>query len=265
MSAQSRERTLLVVGGLDPSGGAGVLVDAQAGRSLGLHVAAVVALVTVQDGREFSGAQPVESGLVREGMETVLASQDVGAVKTGALGAGEIVSAVVDLAGHDRFPPLVVDPVLASTSGGELIDRRGVELVREALMPAAAVVTPNAREAAALSGRDVDDLDGAVRAAERLVELGARAVLVKGGHLTGDRVVDVLVRPGEPVVTLAGPRVAQGARVRGTGCALASLIAGRLALGDALEPAVAAAREALTEALGRARRIGSGPPVLGLD
>lgn len=261
MGTESHIRSLLAVGGLDPSGGAGVLVDGGAARSLGLHAAAVVALVTVQDGRSFASAAAVDPGLVRGGIEAVLRSQDVGAVKTGALGTARIVGLIADLAARDGFPPLVVDPVVASTSGGELLDRAGMKLLREELMPLATLITPNAVEAAALSGVEVVDAEGAARAAERLVGMGARAALVKGGHLPGERVVDVLVRPGEADLTLDGPRVGP-AGVRGTGCALASLVAGHLALGRDVAAAVIAAREGLLEALRAARRAGSGPPFL---
>jgi hydroxymethylpyrimidine/phosphomethylpyrimidine kinase len=254
-------RTLLAVGGLDPSGGAGLIVDGHAARSLGLHAAAVATLLTVQDGLAFTGARAVDPGLVRDGMTAVLESQDVGAVKTGALGVAGNVAVVAELAERDGFPPLVVDPVIGSTSGGELLDSGGVRRLCEGLLPVAALVTPNAREAAVLAGVDVDDAEGAVRAGERLVELGARAALVKGGHLAGEQVTDVLVAAGESVVTFSVPR-RDHVDVRGTGCALGSLIAGRLALGFQLGEAVMGARNDLQVAIRSARSVGPGPPVL---
>jgi hydroxymethylpyrimidine/phosphomethylpyrimidine kinase len=262
MKAREPIQTLLAVGGLDPSGGAGILLDGLAARSLGLHAAAVAAVITVQDGRSLSAASASDPALVSDGIATVLAAQDVGAVKTGALGSAEVVEAIAVHAAQASFPPLVVDPVLGSTSGGQLLDRAGASRLREALMPLAAVITPNAAEAGALAGTEVRDADGALRAAELLIRAGARAVLVKGGHLAGDRVQDLLVRPAEPPVTFGGPRIV-GPAVRGTGCALASLVAGHLALGADLEAAVARAREGLLGALGRARAVGSGPLVLG--
>jgi hydroxymethylpyrimidine/phosphomethylpyrimidine kinase len=130
-------------------------------------------------------------------------------------------------------------------------------------LPRAALVTPNADEAAVLSGRAVADAASALAAAERLVERGARAVLVKGGHLPGEQVVDLLVRPGAEARAFEAARLPRG-DVRGTGCALASLTAGHLALGSALEQAIELAREGLLGALSRAVAVGSGPPVLRL-
>jgi len=194
----------------------------------------------------------------------VIVSQDVGAIKTGALGAAVIVEVIAELAASDAFPPLVVDPVIGSTSGGELLDAAGLGLLRDELMPAATVITPNALEATALSEVDVCDAESAVRAAERLLEMGARAVLVKGGHLPGVSVTDVLLRAGETTISIESPRLAQ-TDVRGTGCALASLVAGYLALGSGLVEAVENARSGLQQAMQQARSVGLGPPVLWFD
>lgn len=263
MCSGSTQRSLLAVGGLDPSGGAGILVDARAGWSLGLHVAGVAAVVTVQDGRSFGGMRALAADDVADAVRAVLRAQDVGAVKTGALGSAENVHALAAIAAEEGFPPLVVDPVLRSSTGGALLDDEGLAALREELFPLAVLITPNAHEAAALTGRTVTDTAGARAAAEQLVEQGARAVLVKGGHLPGERVVDLLVRPEESCRRFENPRLTRG-DVRGTGCALATLVAARLALGAGLVDAVEQAREGLRRALESAVAVGSGPRVLGL-
>jgi hydroxymethylpyrimidine/phosphomethylpyrimidine kinase len=256
--------TALAVGGLDPSGGAGVLADAAAFRAVGAHPAAVVAVSTVQSGRAFGGASPSDAGAVAAAIEAVLAAQDVRAVKTGALGSAALVEVVARLAARPGAPPFVVDPVLASTTGGALIDEAGGAALRERLLPVAALITPNLPEAAALTGIPVEGIDGMLRAADALLARGCRAVLVKGGHLAGDEVVDVFAGASGARRIFREARL-PGGEVRGTGCALASFIAGFLALGRGLDEAVALGRESLREALAGARRIGDGPRVLDLS
>jgi hydroxymethylpyrimidine/phosphomethylpyrimidine kinase len=261
MRALPEIRTVLAVGGLDPSGGAGLLLDAAAIRSLGLHAAAVATVLTVQDGRRFVAARVEEPRRVAEAIRGVLESADVGAVKTGALGNEAIVEALAELASAPGFPPLVVDPVVRSTSGGELLDARGVDRLRARLLPLATLITPNSIEAGILAGVEIRDARDADRAAGRLLDLGARAVLLKGGHLPGSEVRDLLVLSDGPGLDLRCER-SLVAEARGTGCALAALIAGEIALGVALPRAVEVARAGLLEALGRAARIGSGPAIL---
>jgi hydroxymethylpyrimidine/phosphomethylpyrimidine kinase len=255
---------VLAVGGLDPSGGAGVVVDVAAVRAAGAHGAAVIAVSTVQSGLGFVRSTPAPAGEVIAAAEAVLATHDVRAVKTGALGSAAVVAAVADLLARHGAPPAVVDPVLASTTGGTLLDDAGAGALRERLLPLAALVTPNAIEAAALSGTPIASVDDMHTAAARLLALGASAVLVKGGHLAGPEVVDVFADRAGRRRELRAPRIARG-EVRGTGCALASLIAGHLALGRDLTESIARAWSGLHAALRAAYAIGDGPLVLGLD
>jgi len=198
------------------------------------------------------------------GVEAVLASQDVGAVKTGALGNGAVVERIAELATVRAFPPLVVDPVFASTSGGILLDDDGIGRLRETLLPAATLVTPNLSEASILAGRVVRDSKSMIMAGERILRSGCEAVLIKGGHLEGDRLTDVLVcRDTEPVL-LEGSRL-EGGDVRGTGCALATLIAGFIASGCDTERAIREARSVLREAIEGSVCLGSGPRVLAFE
>jgi hydroxymethylpyrimidine/phosphomethylpyrimidine kinase len=261
MSAEHRIVTLLTVGGLDPTGGAGILVDAAAARSLGLHVAAATAVITVQDGQSFAKMRVESADIVRDTVAAALGSLTVGAVKTGALGNGAVVSVIAELADRGGFPPLIVDPVIRSSSGGELLDEAGIGVLRDELMPRAALITPNADEAAVLAGMPVGSQAAAVEAGERLVAAGARAVLIKGGHLPGQAVEDLLFVPGARPHRLRTDRL-KGPIPRGTGCALASLVAGHMALGAGLELAVDQARGDLGQALERCVRVGAGPPVL---
>jgi len=253
---------VLCVGGLDPSGGAGILVDSAAVRSLGLHCAAVMALDTVQDGVDFMAASRMNADRVRAAVEMILSRQDVGAIKTGALGGREIVERLARIVRSRSSVPLVIDPVLFSSSGGALLDRPGVEAMRKDLLPAATLITPNLAEAAALTGLVVEDVGGMERAARSILGMGAAAVLVKGGHLEGAP-ADLLVS-GEGEATLFRGERILGGDVRGTGCLLASLAAGRLALGDTLDQAVERAREGVRGAIALAYRAGDGPPMLRL-
>jgi hydroxymethylpyrimidine/phosphomethylpyrimidine kinase len=254
--------TVLAIGGLDPSGGAGLLIDTAAVRSVGAHGAGVIAVATIQSGRAFASATPSPANAVAAAVSHVLASQDVRAVKTGALGDAAVVAAVSALAARPGFPPMVVDPALASTSGGALVDAAGAAALREGLLPLAVIVTPNMAEAAALSSSQVTGVDEMLRAAARILELGCEAVLVKGGHLDGAQVADVFAdRMGRRSVFWEA-RIGVG-EVRGTGCALAAMIAGYLALGRDLEAAVALARAALRRAISTAYAVGDGPRVLG--
>jgi hydroxymethylpyrimidine/phosphomethylpyrimidine kinase len=263
VSTNCRTRpTVLAIGGLDPSGGAGLVIDTAAIRSVGAHGAGVIAVATVQSGRFFVSATPSPASAVTAAVSHVLASQNVRAVKIGALGDAAVVEAVSALAARPGFPPMVVDPVLASTSGGALVDAAGYAALLDRLLPLAAIVTPNMAEAAALSASPVTGIDEMLRAAARILELGCEAVLVKGGHLDGAQVADVFVdRTGRRCV-FREARIDVG-EVRGTGCALAAMIAGYLALGRDLEAAVALARAELRRAISTAYAVGDGPRVLG--
>ncbi|MDD5307100.1 MAG: PfkB family carbohydrate kinase [Deltaproteobacteria bacterium] len=261
MTESVTKPSLLAVGGLDPTGGAGLLLDAAAARHVGVHAAVVVAVVTVQDGGSFALARPEDPALVREAVDFVLRALPVGAVKIGALGSAGIVEALTEASQAPSFPPLVVDPVMRSTTGGVLLDREGVAALAARLLPRSALVTPNLAEAAILAGCEVGSVGQMEKAARRILELGAGAVLVKGGHLDGDEAVDVFVDRTGTVRVLRSPRLPVG-KVRGTGCALASLVAALLAKGEPLEAAVERGRKLLLREMGRARRVGPGPLVL---
>ncbi len=240
--------TVLSVAGSDPSGGAGIQADLKTFSALGVYGAAVLTALTAQNTRGVTGVHGVPAAFVADQLDAVLDDLDVRAVKTGMLWSADVVTAVVDVLGRHQVPELVVDPVMVATSGDRLVDEGTVEAIRDLLVPMATVVTPNLPEAAALAGAPVpagEEEMAAVGAALR--GTGARAVLVKGGHLSGAEAVDVLVDK-DGVLRLAAPRVRTN-NTHGTGCTLSSAIAARLTLGDALRPAVTAAKDYLTGAL----------------
>ena len=261
---------VLVVGGLDPGGGAGVLADARAVARAGAFACASIAVLTVQSTSGMRSATPVAARELIAECKEVLKHQRVRAIKVGALGSAENARAVGDFLAIHRELPAVVDTVMVPTRGqARLLDERAVSALRDRVLPRAALVTANAPEAAALTGKRVTRLDEARGAALALLDLGCRAVLLKGGHLGGDRAVDVLaIASGDSsaadVVELAAPRL-RLAPFHGGGCALASLIAGRLALAKDpfdVKPAVRWAKKIHHHALAKAVDVGGDLRVL---
>lgn len=225
----------LSIAGSDPSGGAGIQADLKTFSAFGVYGCAAIAGLTVQNTQGVRRAHPVAPDLVVDQVAAVLDDLHVAATKIGMLSDAETVAAVADLvaARRSELGILVLDPVMVATSGDRLLTEDAVALVRDRLLPLADLVTPNLPEAAALLGRaPASDPDGTVDQARALVAAGARAVLVKGGHLETDTLTDVFARAGE-VVELRAPRIATR-NTHGTGCTLSSAIAASAAvLGDA--------------------------------
>ena len=242
----------LTVAGSDPAGGAGIQADLRTFAAHGVHGLSAITAIIAQGTRGVRAIWPVEALRVRQQIEVVLSDVRVHAMKTGALINASIVEEVIFV-----LPdvPLVVDPVIASSSGAMLLT--DVRPLRDRLMPRAALITPNVSELRILLGDEEDarDVEGLVRGAERLVKLGARAVLAKGGHLPGDP-VDVLV-DATGVHRLEGTRIVTTC-TRGTGCTLSAAITAELANGSSLPEAVTRARAFLREAMARSVPIGEG-------
>jgi len=255
------QKTVITIGGLDPSGGAGLFVDAAAIRFVGLHPAPVCAVITVQNGVTFSSSRSCSSVEVRASMRAVSATQRVVAIKTGALGNAAVVRAVAREVKANPDIPLIVDPVLKSTTSGSLFMGDASRVLVSDLLPLATLVTPNLDEAQYLTGITVTTPSEMIRAGKAIVAMGPFAVLVKGGHLPGERLVDVLVTRGGHVRHYEADRCRTG-NVRGTGCALASLIAAHIGLGAAVEDAVQAASDSLRRLIAQAVHIGNGPMIL---
>ena len=248
---------VLVVAGSDSGGGAGIQADIKTVTALGGYAATAITALTAQNTQGVFGIHPVPTDFIRQQIALVLDDIGADAIKTGMLGDRATIAAVAEaLAPHADRIPVVVDPVMVAQSGDALLDAGAEESLAAHLLPLAAVLTPNLPEAERLTGLTVAEPEAMVAAAEALHERGARAVLVKGGHLAGDRLVDVLLHEG-------GLERYESARIptrhnHGTGCTLASAIAAGLAQGLAVEPAVRRARRYLQEAIRRAPGLGQG-------
>ncbi len=242
----------LAIGGLDPGGGAGIAADLRAFAAAGAFGCAAVALVTVQSTAGLRAARAVGAREVAAQANEVLRHQRVRAVKVGALGSVANVRAVAQVLERHRAVPLVVDtPMLPTRGSARLLARRALAALRDELLPRAALVTANVDEAQALLGERVRTVGEAHDAARALVRTGARAALVKGGHLEGASAIDVLaLRDGGGAVELRARRLPLGA-THGTGCTFASLVAGKLAM----RPAARVDAEALVTAIRWAKRV----------
>jgi hydroxymethylpyrimidine/phosphomethylpyrimidine kinase len=245
---------VLAIGGSDPSGGAGIQADIKTITALGGYAAAAITAVTVQDTRAVTFSQAIPSRLVGTQILTVLTDIGADAIKTGMLTDAETVETVIDTLDASSTP-LVVDPVMLASAGMRLLEADALEPLRR-LIGMATLVTPNAPEAAALTGLAVETTDDLRRAGEALLEAGARAALMKGGHVPGKRVVDVLLTASGETI-LEGPRM-ETRHTHGTGCTLASACATGLAQGMKLEDAVARAWAYTAEAIRRAPGFGAG-------
>jgi hydroxymethylpyrimidine/phosphomethylpyrimidine kinase len=254
---------VLIVAGSDSGGGAGIQADIKTVTALGGFAMTAITAVTVQNTLGVTGVHAIPPDIVREQIEAVMGDLGADAWKLGMLGSAAHVRTVLE-AYHavGAGVPVVLDPVMIAKGGASLLAEDAVEVIRDQLVSIAAIVTPNAPEAEALTGVEVRDLDGQMSAAEILVEqLGAWSALVKGGHIAGDTVRDVLL-------TREGYRVFESPRLEtrathGTGCTLASAIAAHIAQGAAIEPAVEKARAYLMEAIRHAPGLGQGHGPLG--
>src|ERR1043166_238282 len=248
-------RVALTIAGSDPSGGAGLQADLKTFHQFGVYGEAVVTLITVQNTRQASVAETLRPELVIAQIRAVVEDIPPHAAKTGALGNRAVVDAVAKTAEAFAFP-LVVDPVMISKHGAPLIDTDARAALAEHLIPKAFLLTPNLHEAAALAGFEVCDPEDMRRAARRLASLGARNVLVKGGHLRGDA-IDVLYTSDGCFREYTAPRI-ETRNTHGTGCTYSAAITAKLARGTPLADAVARAKEFLTEAIRTSPGLGGG-------
>ena len=239
----------LAIGGLDPSGGAGILADTLTFAAFNCHATAVVTSITFQNSSGITGCAHQSAEAIRAQALPILTELKVATVKTGMLPLRETVLAVVDIVTMHDLHSVIVDPVMRSTSGHELMVADALLELRKKLFPLARLVTPNIPEAEALVGNAIHDEDDMIAAARSIREMGARAVLIKGGHReSGMEIVDVLDDEGN-VTIFRGERIA--AQLRGTGCRLASAIAAGLAHGRTMEDSVRQAREFVVQQISR--------------
>ncbi len=248
---------ILTIAGSDSGGGAGIQADLKTIMALGGYGMSVITALTAQNGLGVRGIHAPEPEFVALQLRTVLEGFPVAAAKTGMLFSTGIIRALADMLRRTAFP-LVVDPVSVSQSGSALLRQDAVEALKEDMIPLCTLLTPNRPEAEMLAGMPISNADDAFTAAERLIGMGARAVLVKGGHMESSVVVtDCLLIRGEAPRTLPQPRV-ETANNHGTGCTLSAAIATGLGKGLPLSAAVTQAQEFLNLALRKSYAPGKG-------
>jgi hydroxymethylpyrimidine/phosphomethylpyrimidine kinase len=244
----------LTIAGSDPSGGAGIQADLKTFHQWGVYGTSVITLLTVQNTRRVTSIEIFSPELIDAQLQAILEDIPPAAAKTGALGNAEIVRLIGERAAAFSFP-LVVDPVMISKQGMFLLRKEAASALKERLIPKAFLVTPNLHEAAELAGIPIRGIPDMEEAARRIAGLGARAVLVKGGHLPGEA-VDVLYRSGE-IRHYRAPRV-DTPHTHGTGCTYSAAITAQLAQGRDLEEAIAAAKRFITSAIQNNPGLGKG-------
>jgi hydroxymethylpyrimidine/phosphomethylpyrimidine kinase len=248
---------VLIVAGSDSGGGAGIQADIKAVTALGAFAMTAVTALTAQNTEGVANVLPIPPGFIREQMNVVVSDLGVDVVKTGMLHDAAVIEAVAEeLAQLAPAVPVVVDPVMVAKGGHRLLEESAVEALTRLMIPRATVITPNVPEAETLSGMAIIGIEDMRRAAEALLRAGARAVLLKGGHLPGERVTDLLAT-GDGIEAFESPRV-ETRHTHGTGCTLASAVAAGLAQGMALREAVIRARHYVLLAMASAPGYGRG-------
>ena len=250
-------RRILAIGGSDSGGGAGIQADIKTGAALGVDVATALTAITAQNSVGVQAVESVPLNVLRAQISSVCSDIPIHAIKLGMLCDGARVRVVIDAIERYRLNNIVCDPVIASTSGTLLLDRDGVETL-VAAFPLFALLTPNALEATALTGKTIATDSDLLEAGYALLDLGAHAVLMKGGHLDGKASTDLLLQRGtsEPMY-FSAPRI-RTRNDHGTGCVLATSIASALAMGLELPEAVAAGRDFVQGALLRSIQLRNG-------
>ena len=248
---------VLIIAGSDSGGGAGIQADIKTVTMLDAFAMTAVTALTAQNTEGVFGVLPIPPEFIRRQIEVVLDDIGADAIKTGMLHDAAVIETVAAVLA-ERAPdaPLVIDPVMVAKGGAPLIEADAIDALKRLLLPRAAVLTPNLPEAEVLTGQPIGDVAAMRRAGENLLRLGCRAVLMKGGHLSGNELTDLLV-------TAAGVREWRAARIdsrhtHGTGCTLASAIAAGIAQGLAVEAAVERARDYVRRAIASAPGFGRG-------
>lgn len=248
---------VLIVAGSDSGGGAGIQADIKTVTALGGYAATAVTALTAQDTRDVYEVVGVDPAFIRKQMEVVLADIGADAIKLGMLHDETVIQAVCSvIESSARDIPVVVDPVMVAKGGARLLSGEAVDVLRSRLLPLSSIVTPNLPEAEAIAGMPIHDERSRREAAEKMMKMGARAVLLKGGHADGDTVIDLLLTP-QGMKVFEHPRI-DTTSTHGTGCTLASAVATGIAQG--LDPVLAVRRaiDYVQEAIRRAPEYGSG-------
>jgi len=245
---------LLTIAGFDPSCGAGTVADLKTFAAHGCYGVAAITSMTVQNTQEVESVHNTPSAELRGQLEVLAKDCEIAAVKIGMLGNRGNAVVVGEFLDAHKFSHVVHDPVMKSSSGTELLDAGGVKYVATELLKRSSVITPNVPEAEILSGLEIKDVAAMEAAARKIVEMGAKAVIVKGGHM--ERAIDVLF-DGNEMVQLGGDKV-KFENTHGTGCTFASALAAQLAAGRSLVEAATLAKAYVTKAIEKAYAIGKG-------
>ena len=246
---------VLTIAGFDPSSGAGITADIKTIAAHGCYGIAAITASTVQTTAGVRRVVPAESDLLTQTLQELAGDFQVSAVHIGMLGTGKIALCVAEFLETAKPPNIVLDTVLSATSGTSLLDEAGIRIVRERLLPLAILVTPNVAEAAVLSGLDISEVEEMKQAAMRLHEMGAKGVVVTGGHL--EKAIDLLSLKDSYVQTFRSDKL-DSPNTRGTGCAFSTAIACQLALDRSLSAAVLLAKAYVTTAISSGYAIGKG-------
>lgn len=245
---------VLAIAGFDPSAGAGIAADLKTFSAHNCYGVAAITALTIQNSQGAAAVHPTDPRILRESIRALLEDGRVQAIKIGMLANRANAEVVCEVLDANSSLPAVLDPVISSSNGLELLDAAGLELLRQQLLSRVTVVTPNLAEAAALTGLKVDNPETMKAAARKLVEMGAKAAVITGGLL--DKPVDVLF-DGLELESFVGDRVKPD-NTHGTGCTFSSAVAANLALGRQLRDAVVLAKAFVTEAIRKAFPIGPG-------
>lgn len=256
MNGHKAPPIILTIAGFDPSGGAGIAADLKTFAAHNCYGVAAVTALTVQNSQGVKSVQITPAATLRAQLDVLLEDSAIAAIKVGMLGNKANAAVVAEFLDRAKIAHVVLDPVARAQSGGaELIDAAGLKYISEELLKRATIVTPNIAEAEALTGLEIKDVAAMKAAAQKLVERGARAVLVKGGHM--EKAIDVFC-DGAALETLGGEKV-KSENTHGSGCTLASAIAAGLAEGKPLLEAVVLAKAYVTKAIEKSYAVGKGP------
>jgi hydroxymethylpyrimidine/phosphomethylpyrimidine kinase len=245
---------VLTIAGFDPSAGAGIAADLKTFAAHNCYGVAALTALTVQNSEGVTALLPVEARVLRDSLNSLLADGGIRALKIGMLATRANAEVVREFLDQNPSLPVVLDPACRSSGGVELIEASGFKVLREQLLKRSSLITPNLDEAATLTGLKVENVEGMKGAARKLIEMGARAVVVTGGHL--DKPIDVFF-DGAELESFAGDHVKPD-NTHGTGCTFSSAIAANLALGRQLRDAVVLAKAYVTEAIRKAYGVGPG-------
>lgn len=235
--------SVLTIAGSDCSGGAGIQADIKAISALGGYAASAITAITVQNTCGVTGIHPVPASYVKAQIEAVMTDIKPLAVKIGMINDVGIVKAIAESIKEHKPRFVVFDPVMVSTSGCKLIEDKAIEAIKEELIPLSGIITPNLSEAMVLTGDSISDASSMTAAGYRILESGCGAVLIKGGHLEGNDMCDVLCIKGENTPYIYKASKISSKNTHGTGCTLSSSIATYLALGETLQEAVRKAKD----------------------